>query len=416
MLYRATVTRPSSRFSRLQPVTWLKDHPFAADSILAAIMAGIAIQGLWLVNSDMLPSELYLQPDAKGIILAFLSTAPIAWRRRQPVLVLCVVGTFAILLSSQHYAEPSGGLGVLIAIYTVAAHCTNRRRSIIVLGTTLIGMFISLQLLPTNLPPNLLISNTVIFVTAWVLGDNLQTRRRYVDELELKAERLERDRADGAHKAVAEERSRIARELHDVVAHNVSVMVVQAGGARRTLDRDPERARAVIESIEATGRQALTEMRRLLGVLRTDDEATDTLAPQPGVSRLDDLVQHVRSAGLPVQLSVQGNPVPLAAGVELSAYRIVQEALTNALKHAGPASAQVLVRYGIEDLQVTIRDNGRGSAAALARSNAGTEPAGHGLVGMRERVSLFGGVLHAGPRRGGGYEVVATLPLGVGSS
>lgn len=416
MLYRAIVTRPSFRFSRLQPVTWLKDHPLAADSILAFIMAGIAIQGLWLVNSEMLASELYRQPDAKGIILTFLSTGPIAWRRRQPVLVLCVVGTFAILLSSQHYAEPSGGIGVLIAIYTVAAHCTNRKRSFSVLGTTLIGMFISLQFLPTDLPPNLLISNTVIFVTAWVLGDNLQTRRRYVNELELKAERLERDRAEGAHKAVAEERSRIARELHDVVAHNVSVMVVQAGGARRTLDRDPERARAVIESIETTGRQALTEMRRLLGVLRTDDEATDALAPQPGVSRLDDLVQHVRSAGLPVQLSVQGNPVPLAAGVELSAYRIVQEALTNALKHAGPASAQVLVRYGVEDLQVTIRDNGRGSAAALARSDASAEPAGHGLDGMRERVSLFGGVLHAGPRRGGGYEVVATLPLGAGTS
>ena len=403
------MTRPSSRLSRLQPVTWLKDHPTLADSILATVMAGIAIQGLWLVNSDLLPRQLYNQPDATGITLAFLSTAPLAWRRRAPVLVLCVVGTFAILLSSQQYAEPSGGLGVLIAIYTVAAHCSNRKTSALVLGTTLIGMFISLQFMPSELPPNLLISNTVIFITAWVLGDNLQTRRRYVEELEIKAERLQRDRTEDAHKAVAEERSRIARELHDVVAHNVSVMVVQAGGARRTLDRDPERARAVIESIEATGREALTEMRRLLGVLRTDDEATDSRSPQPGVSRLDDLVQHVRSAGLPVQLQVQGSPVTLAAGVDLSAYRIVQEALTNALKHAGPASAEVLLRYGLDDLQVTVRDNGRGSAAALSQPLA--DAPGHGLAGMRERVLLFGGVLHAGPRRGGGYEVVATLPL-----
>ncbi|MEP7055191.1 MAG: sensor histidine kinase [Actinomycetota bacterium] len=407
------MTRPQSWFSRLSPVAWLKNHPFVADLMVALVMTGIAVQGLWLANTGGLsPAAVYHRPDAFGVLLAVMSTLPIAWRRNRPEVVLGVVGCFAIMITGFHYSESSGGLGVLVAIYTVAAHCTSRRRSQLMLGFTLAGMLTALKLSPYDLPLNFLVSNTIIFVTAWVLGDNLQTRRRYVAELEVKAERLERDRAQDAQKAVAEERSRIARELHDVVAHNVSVMVVQAGGARRTLDRDPARAREVIESIEATGRQALTEMRRLLGVLRADDEATDARAPQPGVSRLDDLVEHVRSAGMPVKLRVQGSPVELAAGVDLSAYRIVQEALTNALKHAGPASAEVLLRYGLTDLQVTVRDNGRGSAAALTRTPRNGDAAGHGLAGMRERVSLFGGVLHAGPLRGGGYQVVATLPLG----
>jgi signal transduction histidine kinase len=407
------VTRPQSWFSRLSPVAWLKEHPFVADTLLAVVMTAIAVQGLWLANkADIAPPHAYRRPDALGVALAVLSTLPIAWRRVGPEVVLLIVGCFAILLTSHHYAESSGGLGVLVATYTVAAHCANRRRSKLMLAFTLTGMVIALEQVPYDLPLNFLISNTIIFVTAWVLGDNLQTRRRYVAELELKAERLERDRAEDAKHAVAEERSRIARELHDVVAHNVSVMVVQAGGARRTLDRDPARAREVIESIEATGRQALTEMRRLLGVLRADDEATDARAPQPGVSRLDDLVDNVRSAGLPVEVRIEGDPVELTASVDLSAYRIVQEALTNALKHAGPASAEVLLRYGRTDLQVTVRDNGRGSAAALAHASGNGAATGHGLAGMRERVSLFGGDLRAGPLRGGGYQVVATLPIG----
>ncbi|MDQ1709411.1 MAG: hypothetical protein QOG49_796 [Frankiaceae bacterium] len=396
-------------------MAWLARRPLAADSMLAVTMAAIAVQGLWGTHVDPTANTIYRRPDALGVLLAVMSTLPIALRRRHPERVLGVVGVFAIALSGFHFAEGAGGLGVLVAIYTVAAHCVSRRRSQLLLGITLAGMVMALTLSADRLPASNFVSNTIVFVTAWVLGDNLQTRRRYVGELELKADRLERDRAADAQQAVAEERSRIARELHDVVAHNVSVMVVQAGGARRILDKDPVRTRAVIESIEATGRQALTEMRRLLGVLRADDEATDSLTPQPGVSRLDDLVQHVRSAGLPVSVRVEGQPVELAAGVDLSAYRIVQEALTNALKHAGPASAEVLLRYGEADLQVTVRDNGRGSAAGLAHDGE-TESAGHGLAGMRERVSLFGGVLHAGPRRGGGFEVVASLPIEAGAA
>ena len=218
---------------------------------------------------------------------------------------------------------------------------------------------------------------------------------------------LEREQAEQARRAVVDERARIARELHDVVAHNVSVMVVQSGAARRTIERDPERAREVLTSVESTGRQALDEMRRLLGVLRTEDEATDLRAPQPSVSHLDALVAQVCDAGLPVKLVVEGEPRPLSSGVDMSAYRIVQEALTNSLKHAGPAHAHVRVCFGDNDLRLEVTDDGRGIIADDPATNGG----GHGLVGMRERVALFGGRLEAGPRTGGGYIVTATLPL-----
>jgi signal transduction histidine kinase len=197
--------------------------------------------------------------------------------------------------------------------------------------------------------------------------------------------------------------------LHDVVAHNVSVMVVQAGAARRTVDRDTAGAKEAMNLIETTGRQALDEMRRLLGVLRKeDDQERPALTPQPSVRYLDQLVAQVRKAGLPVELEVEGDPRPLASGVDLSAYRIVQEALTNSLKHAGPAHATVRVRYGADDVEVTVTDDGRGPEAG---DGANGTASGHGLVGIRERVALYGGELEAGPRRGGGYTVRAKLPV-----
>jgi signal transduction histidine kinase len=202
--------------------------------------------------------------------------------------------------------------------------------------------------------------------------------------------------------AVAEERLRIARELHDVVAHAISVIVLQARGGRRSLAMDPDETRQALDTIEATGSEALAEMRRLLGMLRRDDEEI-ALAPQPSLRHLDSLASQVREAGLPVEVSIEGEPVELSPGVDVSAYRIVQEALTNALKHAGPATARVIVRYGDHHLELEIADTGVGA-------NAGGEE-GHGLAGMRERVSLYGGNIDSGPRDGGGFAVKARLPL-----
>jgi len=212
----------------------------------------------------------------------------------------------------------------------------------------------------------------------------------------------ERERA-----AVAEERRRIARDLHDVVAHSVSVMTVQAGAARLLLDEEPKRAREPLLAVEETGRQALGEMRRLLGILRRA-EGKAALAPQPGLARLDDLVAQARAGGLPVELTVEGERAALPPGVDLAAYRIVQEALTNARKHGGPARAHVALRYGREALELEVTNDGGASA------NDGS--GGHGLVGMRERVALYGGELEAGPRASGGYAVRARLPVEAASA
>jgi signal transduction histidine kinase len=226
--------------------------------------------------------------------------------------------------------------------------------------------------------------------------------RRGIRAREERVELAERERELAAREAVVEERARIARELHDVIAHNVSMMVVQAGAERRVLDGANGSTREVLQTIEQIGRSALTEMRRLVGMLRSDGE--NPLAPQPGLDDVATLVGQVREAGLPVDLTVEGERRELPAGIELSAYRIVQEALTNALKHAGDAYAQVSIRYSADSLELEILDDG-GGAGSLAT------PGGHGLVGMRERVALYGGRFDASRRPGGGFAVRAKLPI-----
>ena len=252
----------------------------------------------------------------------------------------------------------------------------------------------------------------------------MRYRRAYYANLEERAARLERDRDAQARIAAAAERARIARELHDVVAHNVSVMVVQADGAAYALGADPGRAREALAAISATGRQALTEMRVLLGVLRSTAEAREacpgaadvtgagtgqanrvTLAPVPDIGQLDDLLDQARAAGLTVSCTVEGEPRPLPGGTALAAYRIIQESLTNTRKHAGPwARASVLLRYTPDALELAVTDNGLGGAAA-------GDGAGHGLTGMRERAAIYGGSVQAGPRIDGGFQVTARLPI-----
>jgi signal transduction histidine kinase len=245
-----------------------------------------------------------------------------------------------------------------------------------------------------------------IAAVAWLIGFAFYSRNRRTVELTERAERAELARESEARAAAAEERARIAREMHDVVAHSISVMVVQAGAAEAMLDSDPERARRPLAAVQETGRGALTELRRMLGVLREMADEGAALAPQPGLAGLDELARQVREAGLPVSVRVEGEPRPLPPGIDLSAYRIVQEGLTNALKHAGPATAEVVVRYGRQDLELEVRDDGPGRGAP---ANGG----GHGLLGMRERVALYGGELAAGPRPGGGFALTARLPLEV---
>ena len=242
----------------------------------------------------------------------------------------------------------------------------------------------------------------IVFTVAWVIGFLVGRKLEEADAARERAERLERNREAEARAAVAEERARIARELHDVVGHSVSVMTVQASGVRRLLREDQEREREALLIVERTGREALAEMRRMVGVLRRPEEAP-ALAPQPSLERVERLVEQAREAGLPVDLRVQGEAVELPAGVDLTAYRLVQEGLTNALKHANASHAEVLVNYADGAIEVTVSDDGKG----LGNGGGG----GHGLVGMRERVSVYGGELDAGPQPGGGYRLRARLPV-----
>jgi signal transduction histidine kinase len=243
---------------------------------------------------------------------------------------------------------------------------------------------------------------TLVLTLAWFFGTALGARTEQARELRARVEAVEREQSFAAQRAASEERARIARELHDVVAHSVSVMVVQASGVRRLLRDEQDREREALLSVEQIGRQALTEMRRMLGVMRNEDEPA-TLAPQPGLEHLDRLIAQVEEAGLPVTLRVEGERPALAPGIDLSAYRIVQEGLTNALKHAKGAHAEVLVRYVDSSVELEISDDGRGSAVGDGK--------GHGLVGMRERVALYGGTIEAGPRAGGGFVLRAQLPV-----
>jgi signal transduction histidine kinase len=246
---------------------------------------------------------------------------------------------------------------------------------------------------------------TLILSIFWFFGVALGSRSAQARELRERVEAAEREHRLAAERAASEERSRIARELHDVVAHSVSVMVVQASGVRRLLHDDQERERDALLSVEQIGREALTEMRRMLGVMRTGDAKPADLAPQPGLRHLERLVAQVEEAGLPVTLRIEGERPELSAGIDLSAYRIVQEGLTNALKHAKGSHAEVVVRYGDDGVEVEISDDGAGVNGSGPRSE------GHGLVGMRERVALYGGVLEAGPRDGGGFVLRAQLPV-----
>jgi signal transduction histidine kinase len=242
----------------------------------------------------------------------------------------------------------------------------------------------------------------VEFGITWAVGFALRARSEQAEAAETRAMRAERERDAAARIAVAEERARIARELHDVVAHAVSVMVLQVGAVRHKLPEAQAHDREALRGVERAGRTALTEMRRLLAAMRRDGEEVE-FTPQPGLDGLDELLAQVGRAGLPVELHVDGEPVPLPRGVDLSAYRIVQEGLTNALKHAHASTADVTVRYRPEELEIEVRDDGLGSATA--------DGLGHGLVGVRERVKIYGGQMAAGAAAEGGFVLSTRLPL-----
>jgi signal transduction histidine kinase len=341
-------------------------------------------------------------------VLLLLVALPLAVRRVWPAVTL-LTATAALVLAALLVTHSQGVpvevfLAMLLAFYSVGAHCDDRR-SPFVGGAALVAIAAVDLARPGffNTSGGSRPGAWLAFAIAWVVGRDLRRRRQRVVDLQDRAAQLEREREEKARLAVGEERARIARELHDVIAHGVSVIVVQAQAGPHLVG-DPERVRSVFHSIESSGREALAELRRLLGILRSDDEQL-AIGPQPGLASLRSLVDQVRGSGLPVELTIEGDAVQLPAGIDLSSYRIVQEALTNVVKHAGAARAEITIRYTDRALELDILDDGRGAVVSANGS-------GHGLIGMSERVALYGGTLETGPRDGGGYAVHARLPLG----
>jgi signal transduction histidine kinase len=344
-------------------------------------------------------------------ILALLGAAsivPLAVRHRAALAVFAVSGCATLAAMAYHGSPGVLAIGPLVALYTVAT--TGPRPVSLGAGTlTLAAATVGVaSRVPGRLTWEAFALPWAVIAASWLVGDNLRVRRAYVAELEAKAARAGADRAAATARAAAAERARIARELHDVVVHHVSIIAVQAGAARMRAGQGTSDAetRQALASLETNARQALGELRQLLGILRHDG-APPTRAPLPGLGQLSRLLGDVRRAGLPVEARLEGDPVALPAAVDISAYRIVQEALTNILKHSGCVPARVVIRYTAQGLWIEVTDDGPSAAAPPAAITGGP---GHGLIGMRERVALLGGEFTAGPRPGGGFAVSARIP------
>jgi signal transduction histidine kinase len=384
----ADASKASPRYVGRVTGRWIGRATGIGDLGLAFGLALLALAEIWWPGGFVATGP--IEGD-KAILVptALAMTLPLAFRRTWPLATVLVV--FGAAALQEVLTTPPDGIAglaaALVASYSVAAYSERR--------PAIAGLMGALVL---TLPAGF---GDAVF--AWVLIGGAWGAGRIVRRQNLLLEALAREQAARERAAVADERARLARELHDVVAHSVSTMVVQAEAGGSLMGRDPEGAREAFDSITGSGRQALTELRRMLGLLR-DADGDATLGPQPGLAQLDALVEEMRGVGLPVELTVQGEPRPLSAGVDLSAYRIVQEALTNTLKHARPARARVTIRYHVNDVELEVLDDGRGSGNGSHR--------GHGITGMEERVRLYGGTLETGRSSDGGFSVRARLPVG----
>ena len=369
------------------------------DVLIAAGLLVIAIPTLFAVQQG---GYVYKEPGAVAIFLTVAEIIPFCFRRHAPLATLVLATIPTLILSGLSYNPNAASQALLIAVYTVGAYCEKRERAFGV-AWILGALFVARAVAP-DLDNGGLALNIAIFAAAYLFGSTVRNRRLYTQELEERAVALERERDEEAKRAVADERLHIAQELHDVVAHSMGVIAVQAGVGAHVIDADPAEAKKSLEAIAHTSRTTLTEIRRMLGVLRSDSEAE--YAPAPTLDDVDKLVRDIRAAGVEVEVKSEGDTATeLPPGVEFTAYRIVQEALTNVLKHAGKARASVLLRYEPSTLRIEVTDDGRGV-------NGHASDAGHGLMGMRERVGVYGGSFEAGPRVGGGFRVAASLPYG----
>ncbi len=375
-------------------------NPFVVDAVLTAVL--VVLGFVSTSGRGTIAKADFRARDALNVILILAATLPFLVRRRAPLLVLVVTATAVVLISGRGYNEGLTPLFVMLAAGSLAANSTSVQTGIgaTVVFAELVALYFFSE---ANFTAANLAANLAFFTAVFMIGVTIKSRRQRVEALEQRALAVEREQEEESRRAVADERLRIARELHDVVAHSMGVIAVQAGVGEHVIDTDPAEAKRALQAISDVSRSTLAEIRRMLGVLREGEDGAANYSPAPGLDELDRLTRELDGVGLPVDVSFEGTRVELPRGVDLTAYRIVQEALTNVLKHAGPARASVLVRYEPGEVRVEITDDGRG---VNGRSNGG----GHGLVGMRERVAVYGGTLETGPRVGGGFRVAASLP------
>lgn len=370
------------------------EFPWVLDCALAlAILVAATI-------SAANPTPQFRSPDATVYALIALGSLPYAARRRWPLAVLVLASIPVVALLALGYSSAVIGAALFLAAYTVAAYC-DRRVTAVAAAYAVVVIAVVVAVAPGAMGVGAVVTNAALFTGAFALGRSAHVRRENVALLQERAQLAEQARAEEARHAVADERLRIAQELHDVLGHSLGVIALQAGVGAHVIDADPAEAKASLEAISRTSRSSLAEVRRILGKLRVDS-GTAGYHPPLGLDALDALAAELTEAGLPVHVEVVGVPHQVPAALDLTGYRVVQEALTNVVRHAGAARADVTVRYEARTVTVQVDDDGRGAP------NGST--GGHGQLGMRERVAVWGGTLHTGPRPGGGYRVTATLP------
>ncbi|MEM9747159.1 MAG: histidine kinase [Actinomycetota bacterium] len=418
---------------RPQPVRWLREHPAVADLLLASLLTVLVLVAHVGQSIELDAEELTVaDPTWWSPILAVAAVFPLAWRRSSPLVVATIVTAAQVVFTALDFVG-TGFLGVLIATYSMGAHATGRRRSqVLVVVIAMIGWLFVAGLIVDELDVTGFVASVVALATSFFLGDNLRRRRDAAEAMTERAERAERERSLLAERQVSAERARIARELHDVVAHSVSVMVIHAGAARRNLRTSPDDVEVALAGIETTGRQTMTELRAILGVLRGAADHADhrdrgdrfggnvgtsigggggrggERAPQPSLADLDQLTA---TADLPLHVSVVGDVSALPQSATLTGYRVVQEALTNIRRHGGDVrrvDVEIVVDLDVRpgSLRISVLDDGRGAAADDVGS-------GFGVMGMHERVTAIGGTISTGPRPGGGWRVAADIPVDV---
>lgn len=392
---------PVSRYHRTVTTTHRRFPPWVTDALLAIVLTIGSLVDFAELDLSTIRTLGWREPDPLAAALILLQTVPVAFRRRFPTTALIVASLGFFLDRNFNYPSTIAIFGLLFVFQAVGSELP-RRRALIV-GWSTIGLMVTFTI--SGVFADVVSVGTPLLVLVFtsfpfVLGLESRAQRTAEAELAVRATQLEYDRAE----AVQQERSRIARELHDVVAHEMTVATIQATAARRLIGTDDAKATRAAEEAERAGHEGLVELRRLLGVLRTEEPASRS--PQPGLNQLDSLAEQMREAGLDIVIDTEGERRAIPPGMDLNAYRIVQESLTNVLKHAGPGvTATVKISYRPDGLAILVADDGRGAANSIGRDGAG-----HGLIGMQERVAMLNGTLSAGPTRGGGFRVAATIP------